>query len=181
MMHSWQNKRGDFYITPTHCSTRFSKPNFFPTTSVMEARSLNNASYAWKSIIKGREVIKRGAVWRIGMGNSIWVWGDNWLPVKNKPRILSPKLDGDGTVWVSDLIDPTNRTWREDVLDRIFYDFEAAIIKNIPLCHSIQEDVMIWPFNLDEEYFVKLGYRFLQEANTLQQSGPLNTKAMKPL
>ena len=103
----------------------------------MEARSPNNASYAWKSIIKGREVIQRGAVWRIGTGNSIRVWGNNWLPMKNKPRVLSPQLDVETTIWVSELIDPVNRTWKEDVVYQVFYDFEAAIIKIIPLCRSI--------------------------------------------
>ena len=47
------------------------KAKFFPNTSVMEARASSNASYAWKSILKGRDVIKHGAVWRIGMGTSI--------------------------------------------------------------------------------------------------------------
>ena len=101
--------------------------------------------------------------------------------MKNKPRVLSPKPNGDGTVWVSDLIDPMNSTWKENMLDRIFYDFEATPIKNIPLCRSIQEDVLIWPFNPDGEYSVQSGYRFLQEANTFQQPGPSNAEAMKPL
>ena len=101
--------------------------------------------------------------------------------MKNKPRVLSPKPNGDGTVWVSDLIDPMNSTWKANMLDRIFYDFKATTIKNIPLCRSIQEDVLIWPFNPDGEYSVQSGYRFLQEANTLQQSGPSNAEAMKPL
>ena len=72
--------------------------------------------------------------------------------------MLSPKLDKGGTVWVSDLIDPVYKTWREDVIDQVFYYFEAAIIKNIPLYCSIQEDVLIWPFNPNGEYSVKLGY-----------------------
>ena len=57
------------------------KAKFFPTTTVIEARTPGNASYTWKSVIKGREVIKCGAVWRIGLGSSIRLWGDNWLPV----------------------------------------------------------------------------------------------------
>ena len=148
---------------------------------MMEARTPNNASYIWKSIIKGMEVIKCGAVQRIGLGNSIQVWGDNWLPVENNPRVLSPKLDESGTVWVSDLIDLVYRTWREDVIDQVFYDFEATIIKNIPLCLSMQEDILIWPFNPNGEYSVKSSYRFLQEANAIQQPRPSNTEAMKPL
>ncbi|XP_075645080.1 uncharacterized protein LOC142616078 [Castanea sativa] len=115
------------------------------------------------------------------MGNSIRVWEDNWLPVKNKPKVLSPRMAGAGTMRVSDLINPVSRTWKEDLLDRAFYDFEAAIIKNIPLCRSIQEDVLLWPFNPDGQYSVKSGYRFLQETNTLQQPGPSTTEAIKPL
>ena len=50
---------------------RMFKAKYFPNCSIMEAKTPNSASYAWKSIIKGREVIKRGAVWRIGDGTSI--------------------------------------------------------------------------------------------------------------
>ena len=78
--------------------------------------------------------------------------------MKSNHRIISPKLEEGGTVWVSDLIDPVYRTWREEVIDQVFYDFEATIIKNIPLCRFIQDDVLIWPFNPDGEYLVKSGY-----------------------
>ena len=61
---------------------------------------------------------------------------------------------------MGDLIDPVYRTWKEEVIDQVLYDFKVAIIKNIPLCRSIQDDVLIWPFNPDEEYLVKSGYRF---------------------
>ena len=62
-----------------------------------------------------------------------------------------------------------------------FYDFETLIINNIPLCSSIQDDVLIWPFNPNEEYSVKSSYRFLQEASLLQQVGLSMTNSMKPL
>jgi len=41
---------------------------FFPHCSIMEATCPSSASYAWKRIIKGKDVIKRGAIWRIGDG-----------------------------------------------------------------------------------------------------------------
>ena len=41
---------------------------FFPHCLIMEATCPSLASYAWKRIIKGKDVIKRGAIWRIGDG-----------------------------------------------------------------------------------------------------------------
>nr|POF09223.1 dirigent protein 5 [Quercus suber] len=45
----------------------------------------------------------------------------------------------------------------------MFLECGAAVIKSIPLCRTIQDDVLIWPFNPYGEYSVKFGYRFLQE------------------
>lgn len=47
---------------------RVFKARFFPHCSIMEASDSNHGSYAWKSLLKGQEVIKRGARWRIGTG-----------------------------------------------------------------------------------------------------------------
>ena len=44
---------------------------------------------------------------------------------------------GGDTAMVSELIDPMNRTWRAEVIDRMFLECEAAVIKNIPLCRTI--------------------------------------------
>ena len=68
---------------------------------------------------------------------------------------------GCATTRVGDLIDQENMIWKEDLIDRVFYDFEASTIKNIPLCRSLQDDILIWPFNPDGVYSVKSGYRFL--------------------
>ena len=72
---------------------------------------------------------------------------------------------------VGDFIDQRQKIWKADLVDGVFYDFEATIIKNIPLCRSIQNDILIWPFTPDGNYTVKSGYRFLQEASRVQQLG----------
>lgn len=84
---------------------RVFKPKFFPDCSIMQAKVPNTASYAWKSIIRGREVIRKGAQWRIGDGHSVKIWGDRWIPKKNNPRIISPILHGQADSRVSCLID----------------------------------------------------------------------------
>ena len=49
---------------------KFFKVKFFPNGSIFDAKEKND-SYAWKSILKGREVIMRGMRWRIGDGFSV--------------------------------------------------------------------------------------------------------------
>ena len=38
----------------------------------MEAKEGHDGSYAWKSILKGRAVIKRGVKWRVGIDQNLW-------------------------------------------------------------------------------------------------------------
>lgn len=66
---------------------RVFKAKFFPNCIIMEAANPNSASYAWRSILGGREVIKQGAIWRIGDGKTVEIWGDRWLLVKHSPRM----------------------------------------------------------------------------------------------
>ena len=79
------------------------------------------------------------------------------------------------------MIDPVYKVWNEDAIDRTFFAFEATTIKNIPLCRSIQDDVLLWPFNSDGVYTVKSGYRFLYEEQCRRQSGPSDMEVLKPL
>ena len=56
---------------------RVFKSRFFPRGTIFEAKDSSSASYAWKSILKGRDVISKGAIWRVGDGKQIRIWGDN--------------------------------------------------------------------------------------------------------
>ena len=50
------------------------KARFFPNSSLMEAADSRMGSYTWKSILRGRDIIQRGAIWRIGSGEKINIW-----------------------------------------------------------------------------------------------------------
>ena len=47
------------------------KAIFFPNYSILEAKDLRVGSYAWKSILSARDVIRKGMVWHIGNGESM--------------------------------------------------------------------------------------------------------------
>uniref|UniRef100_A0A7N2LR17 Reverse transcriptase zinc-binding domain-containing protein n=1 Tax=Quercus lobata TaxID=97700 RepID=A0A7N2LR17_QUELO len=147
----------------------------------MEATTPSSASYAWKSIIKGRKVIKKGVIWRIGGGKSIRVWGDNWLPGTDMNRVVSPCWRGAEVFAVSLFINQVNYRWKEDLLDYYLLEFEVEKIKAIPLSKTQQHDTLIWPHNPSGEYIVKPGYKFLLKEFQSQQLGTSNPKASKSL
>ena len=56
--------------------------------------------------------------------------------MKHKPQVISPCMDEDSEAKVSMFIDEENHLWREDVLENYLFDFEAEIVKSIPLCRT---------------------------------------------
>lgn len=65
---------------------------FFHNCSIWEAADTQSSSYAWKSILRGREVLREGMRWRVGTGTSIWVWSDPWLPQPSYLLYLPPSF-----------------------------------------------------------------------------------------
>ena len=129
----------------------------------MEAKDSRGGSYAWRSILKGRDVIQRGARWRVRDGKSINIWQHRWIPRKTSSLVVSYPIESMENCSVAVLIDESERRWNEEMIDGIFSQEEAAIIKKIPLSRRVNEDVPIWPYTNDGQYTCKTGYWFLKE------------------
>ena len=128
----------------------------------MEAAESSGDSYDWKSILHGRNVIKRGACWRIGNGRDVQIWQHLWLPRKHPSRVQSPMLEGWEETTVNVLINEENRTWNEQLIDGLFVPEEAELVKKIPLSRHSVDDKMFWPWTQSGAYTCKSGYRFLK-------------------
>uniref|UniRef100_A0A2N9GCE4 RNase H type-1 domain-containing protein n=1 Tax=Fagus sylvatica TaxID=28930 RepID=A0A2N9GCE4_FAGSY len=102
------------------------------------------SSFAWKSIMGAREVIKKGSIWRIGNGEHIRIWGERWLPVAHHHTIISPRSQQTTVTHVAHLIDQDTRSWDTAVVKANFLPFEAEIILGILLCNTRNEDMLIW-------------------------------------
>ena len=81
----------------------------------------------------GGEVIRRGAKWRVGNGESIKLWGDKWMPSLQNPSLQSPLTAKLQNATVSHLINPTTRQWDLQLLPNLFTQLEADLITQIPL------------------------------------------------
>ena len=145
---------------------RVFKAKFFPHCSLMEASDTTLGSYAWSSILKGRDVLKKGARWRVGCGESIGVWKDAWLPSLEYSRILSNPVTSLEEMRVVDLIDPISKQWEVGLLQGLFSPQEVELIMSIPVCRTYVEDKLIWPYTASGTYSVQSGYKFLASAET---------------
>ena len=96
----------------THSVIGVLNPDFFPNESILDAKDSALGSYAWKSILSARNVIKKRAVWRIGDGQSVYIRKDKWLPNKAYKKGSSPFPSIPPDAKVSNLINANTRNWK---------------------------------------------------------------------
>jgi hypothetical protein len=93
----------------------------------------NSPSFGWRSIWHARDLLSQGLLWRVGNGQSIKIWGDRWLPSPLTCKVQSCRLILDSNSLVASLIDPLSKSWKLDLIQRVFKDEEALVVANIPL------------------------------------------------
>ena len=118
------------------------KAHFFPNSSLMEAVDSRMGSYAWKSILRGRDIIQRGALWRVGSGQKINIWQQCWLPRKLPTQQPTCPLESFENYTVDTLIDPSTRRWNEELVYGLFMEEDAKLIKKIPLSGQVAKDIL---------------------------------------
>ena len=138
----------------------------------MEAKESTTDSYAWKSILKGREVIQMGARFRVSNGKNIKIWQHHWLPIKHPPLVSSPIIESMENATVDCLIDNSTGKWDDEMIKGVFIPAEAELVRKIPLPRSQIEDVLYWPFTVDGQYNCKSGYKFLKH---LEENSEVST------
>ena len=156
------------------------KVRFFPNCSILEANESKAGSYAWKSILSAREVVKNGTVWRIGDGNSVGIREDKWLPEQcySKVTFALPSIPPNSKV--SYLIDTNTREWKVDLIKQAFVLQEAE--KNIEhtIEHQTTPDQLIWSINPSGKFTTRSAYRLLASNASANNPSSSNSALRSP-
>jgi hypothetical protein len=167
---------------PNSLSARILKAVYFPSSSILEAGLGSHPLQIWRSILDGREVMVQGLIRRIGDGSTTNIWLDNWLPRDNMLRPIVA-LKPNPPQQLSELIDETQATWREELIREFFLPVDAAAILSIPVCTSRQNDFWAWHYDHSGIFTVKSAYGMLMVTKIHRENylegnpGPSNAEA----
>lgn len=147
---------------------RILKARYFPRDGFLDGVVGRRPSYAWRSILHGRELLKQGLVKDIGNGEATRVWLDNWV-VETIPRPPNYHPDAmvDLTMTVSDLLDQDTGLWNVNLIRQIVAEEDVErVLKVKPNLSRV--DSFKWCFANNGFYNSKSGYKLLQELQDLQ-------------
>ena len=119
-----------------------------------------------------RNLIEKGALWRVGSGKNIRIWGTRWLPSTPHNAVISPCPPNSTLTLFRHLINEDSPTWNKEVVTATFLPFEAEIILKIPLSSYSQDDMLIWGGTKNGAYAVRSGYHFLLNESHRADPGP---------
>lgn len=130
---------------PSSLCARVLSARYYPGKSLLEATPNSGISYAWRSILKGIQLLKRGIIWRLGNGENTEIWKDPWIPRGVTRRVLTQK--GRNLITrVAELIDPNTNTWDTQLVQQTFLPEDVSLILQIPI-HEHSDDFLAWHFD----------------------------------
>ena len=157
------------------------KSKYFPRCSILEAQLSSTSSYAWKSIMSARDLIKKGSIWRVGSGSNIRIWEDRWLPTPHHHFITTPRCTNPCVSQVAHLIDHQSRTWKKKLIREAFLPHDATAILGVLLSTRHHNDSLVWGGTKNGVYAVRSGYHFLMDEKAQADAGPSDTTKLSQL
>ncbi|XP_071721648.1 uncharacterized protein [Rutidosis leptorrhynchoides] len=132
--------------------TQILKAKYYPRNGFLDACEGYNPSFIWKSILRSRDVLKRGTRWRIGNNASVSVWNDPWIPKDGDYYVHTPMMERMEDLQVKDLINEDATTWDATMIRGIFSDIDVHIILRIPLPRINCHDRLVWTETMNGYY-----------------------------
>lgn len=97
-------------------------------STFMDCKAPASASHGWRSILAGREILRKGLGWVVGSGDDIKVWSDPWLSFDHPLIPIGPIKQNDEDLRVSALLCPLTNSWDRDKIRLHIPQYEDHIL-----------------------------------------------------
>jgi hypothetical protein len=104
---------------PESLCARVLRAKYFPNGDLLNAPTKKGSSFTWQSVWAGVQTFKKGHIWRVGNGQNINIWEDEWIPNYHSRKVITPKGRNVLTK-VSELINPVTNTWDVELVNQTF-------------------------------------------------------------
>lgn len=106
------------------------KGKYFEEGDFLHVQESKKISYAWKSILYGRELLVQGLSRSVGDGRSIYVSSEPWLEEEDGTcrAPIRRQREFNVNLKVSDLIDFPKRRWKTSILEDLFVPADVQIL-----------------------------------------------------
>lgn len=135
------------------------KSLYFTKDLFLIAKYRNNSYWAWKSILKGTNLLLKGLCWKVGNGNNIDIWKDPWIPNIINFRLNMVSQEPPQLHKVYQLINSITRVWNLNGIHSVIFSKDINILQ-IPLSLLSLNDKLIWSpnkkgiFSVESAYFL---------------------------
>lgn len=117
------------FTSPDVLSVRLLKSMYFPG-DFLSATLGSRPSFAWMSLLYGREFLLKGIKFKVGNDRQTRVWIDKWIddPVEGLRAPWIKNLTFDVNLMASSLINPSTRRWDVDALIELFVPSDVGCV-----------------------------------------------------
>ncbi|CAL5402705.1 unnamed protein product [Camellia sinensis] len=148
---------------PNSFWARVYKGLYFPNSNFLQASRGKRTSWAWSSLLKGRALLQTGLRWQIQNGNLAHFWEDKWVPCTKDFKMASHKPPYCNVQTVAEVIDPTRKIWKREILKEWLSPKDLEAVLAIPIAAVNRDDLLIWHHNPSRVYSVKSGYALAKQ------------------
>ncbi|KAG7551591.1 Ribonuclease H domain [Arabidopsis thaliana x Arabidopsis arenosa] len=143
---------------PNSLLSRFLKARYFPNTNILNTGPGFKPSFIWRSLLEGRDLLRKGMRLLIGNGQNTNVWSDPWLPT-HPPRAPRCLVGTNSDLrYVKDLMNARQTGWNIDTLRLHVVPEDIPLISNVRIFPTPVPDLLGWNYNDTGLYTVKSGY-----------------------
>lgn len=129
---------------------------YFPNSNFWVAKDRKGSSWVWKSLLAGRELLKKEGRWNIGAGSTLSIENDRWLASGEKSTLQQ----GAPCRHPSDLVSP-DLSWNLQTIQSYLSPESAIQAMKIVISWSNPNDSMCWSHTPNGNFTVKSGYQAL--------------------
>lgn len=162
------------YNQPDSLLAKIYKGRYYASSNLLDCGKGYRPSYAWRSILFSRELLKEGMIRSIGNGADTFIWSDRWIMDEQPRRAINKERNIEVSRRVASLMEGDGR-WNMETLNSLFPPNEVKRIQE--LTPGRGDDRNIWAYTDHGSYTVKSGYWFA--ANRRNHEGVSRSPAQK--